>query len=215
MAKLADVTDDVDWETVICPVNDGHQGSGNRITDLSLELPGRAVQDFVWTFLSECLIQDRVLKIFRENGFTGFDVKSAKAVFKKPVAGRDPPRLWEMVITGWAGLAPPESGIKLIEHCRACGHRVYSACNCPGALINSAQWDGSDFFTVWPLPAYVFVTDRVAQVIRDNRLTGVLLQQPSDLDFFGNLTGRLTPGRLSYWMPAERARELGAALGID
>ena len=108
-------------------------------------------------------------------------------------------------------MASAESGIGLLKRCEGCGHTVYTGSDNPGRLIDVCQWDGSDVFIVWPLPKFIFVTDGVAQVIRDNRLTGVVLRQPRDLD----LSGGFSPGRLSYWMPADRARELGAALGID
>ncbi len=207
--RLADwAKGEVETETVICPVNDGHQREGKRLTNLSITLPRYAVQDFVWVWGSECLVQDSVLELLKGNSFTGFEVKPVKARFKRP--NSEPPRLWELVVTGWAGMAPPESGIRLVEQCEDCGDIVYSACENPSALIDVSQWDGSDFFMVWPLPLFIFVTDRVAQLIRDNRLTGAVLKQPTDLD----LSGGFGPGRLSYWMPAQRARELGAAMGI-
>ena len=70
-------------------------------------------------------------------------------------------------------------------------------------MIDASQWDGSDFFIVWPLPLYVFVTSRVVQVIRDHRLMGVRLKTPAELEIDG-----ASPGRLSHWMPEDRARQL-------
>ena len=64
---------------------------------------------------------------------------------------------------------------------------------------------------VWPLPLFIFVTDRVVpQLIRDNRLTGAVLKQPTDLD----LSGGFGPGGFPIGCRAQRARELGAAMGI-
>ncbi len=56
----------------------------------------------------------------------------------------------------------------------------------------------------------MFVTERVAEVIRVNRLKGVVLKHPRELD----MSGGFTPGRLAWWMPDERAHELGNPLGI-
>ena len=202
-AKLAEwAHDEMELEQVICPADEGHRRGGRRLTDLSVTLPGGAVQDFVWTWYSECLLQDHVLELFRSNGFTGFEVKPVKAEFKR-ATDRKPPRLWEMVVTGWGGFAPPESGFRVIRHCEACGHTVYSGCTNPDKIIDASQWDGSDFFIVWPLPRYIFVTSRVVQAIRDNRLMGVVLRTPGELEIDG-----ASPGRLSYWMPEERARQL-------
>ena len=196
-------------ETRICPI-EGPLGGGRRVKDLSITLPGNTLEDIVWTWDSECLLTDRVLDLFRSSGLTGFEIKPVKAVFKR--AREKPPRLRELVVTGWGGVAPPESGIKLAWQCPACGRRKYSDCVNPDKLIDASQWDGSDLFMVWPLPAFIFVTDRVAQVIRDNSLTGAVLKRLGDLDFG---TGGFSPARLSYRMSEERAKELGGPFGID
>jgi len=203
---------EIELEKVVCPIEKGHQRGGKRLTNLSIALRGGAVEDFVWTWLSECLLQERVLELFRTNGFTGFDVKPVKAKFKH-ASDHDPPRLSELIVTGWAGMASAESGIKLTKECPACGLLRYSRCENPGKLIDVSQWDGSDFFMVWPLPKFIFVTERVAKAIRDNQLTGAVLERPADLSF--GMAPGFGPGRLSYRMPEQRARELGGALGID
>src|SRR5438105_4402507 len=98
LRKRAELTDEMDWETVLCPANKGHQRGGKRLTDLSVRLPGKQVEDFVWTWGSgECLIQDRVLGFLRERQFTGFEVKPVKARFKRESV-EPPPKLWELVI---------------------------------------------------------------------------------------------------------------------
>jgi hypothetical protein len=212
-ARLAEwVQGEIKTEKVVCPVDAGHRRGGKRLTNLSVALSGKGIEDFVWTWLSECLVQDHVLELFRKSGFTGFDVKPVKAKFKHR-SEHEPPRLWELIVTDWAGMASAESGIKLTKECRECGLLRYSRCENPAKLIDISQWDGSDFFMVWPLPKFIFVTERVAQVIRDNRLAGVVLQRPADISF-GMVPG-FGPERLSYRMSPERARELGAALGID
>ena len=211
-ARLAEwANDKMELEQIVCPVDKDHRRGGKRLTDLSVILPGGAVQDFVWTWYSECLAQDHVLELLRASGFTGFEVKPVKAEFKR-ATDRRPPRLWEIVVTGWAGMAPPESGIKLVKHCDACGNLGYSACTHPDKIIDASQWDGSDFFIVWPLPAFIFVTGRVADTIRDHRLMGTALKPPGSLEVAGS---GFSPGRLSYWMPETRARALGKPLGID
>ena len=211
-SRLAEWVDDaIETEKVVCPIDNGHQRGGKRLTDLTVTLPHRAIEDFVWTWYSECLIQDHVLDLFKASGLTGFDVKRVKATFKHP-SEQEPLRLWELIVTGWAGMASAKSGIRLLERCEGCGHTVYSGINTLGEVIDASNWDGSDFFMVWPLPKFVFVTDRVAQIIRQRRLTGAVLKQPRDVNLSGDTLGG---GRLSYWMPEDRARELGGALGID
>lgn len=200
--KRAEWADEMDMEQIVCPADKHHRRGGKRLTDLSVALPGGAVQDFVWTWFSECLLQDHVLELFRASGFTGFEIKPVKAEFKGTI-DRKPPRLWEMVVTGWGGFATPESGFSLIEQCEACGISTYSGCTHPEELIDTSYWDGSDFFIVWPLPKFIFVTSRVVQAIRDNRLTGVTCRAPEELGIDG-----ASPGRLSRWIPEERSRQL-------
>lgn len=208
-ARLARWDEPMNLEQITCPVNDGHMRGGRRTTDLSIVLP-RVVEDFVWTWLSECMIQQRVLDLFRQAGFTGFEVKPVKARFRGK-STRVPPVLWELIVTGWGGMAPPESGIHLLEEksCKVCGHLRYSGLTNPERLIDERKWDGSDFFIVWPLPNYRFVSERVADFIGKQGLTGVRFLRPETLEVDG-----ASPGRLSHSMPEARARELGEALGI-
>ncbi len=203
------VSEEMKSEGVVCPANAGHRRGGKRLTDLSVSLPGKTVEDFVWTWYSECLIQDHVLERFRAERFTGFEVKPVKARFKK-IRDVEPPRLLELIVTGWGGLASLASGVKLTRCCDSCGDLTYSTFTDPKFLFDVSKWDGSDFFMIWPLPKFIFVTDRVAQFIREQRFSGVTLLGLDQLkpgDGFG-------PGRLSYWMPDARARELGKPLGI-
>jgi Protein of unknown function (Gmx_para_CXXCG) len=210
--KCAEWADDMGSETfegIVCPANKGHQRAGKRLTDLSVELPGNDAEDFIWTGISECLIQDRVLSFLREQRFTGFDVKPVNARFKDKSAD-PPPKLWELVVTGWAGFASPESGIRLTYRCEACGQAKYSGLSNPQHLIDEKRWDGSDFFIIWPLPKYVFVTDRVRDAINAQGFTGVRFVASNQLE----PTDGYTPGRLSYYMPDLRAHEIGEPLGI-
>jgi hypothetical protein len=201
----------IDLETIQCPVNSMHQHPGKRLTDLSVVLPDPPIEDFIWTWQSECLMQDSTLEILRSRGLTGFDVKPVAARFAK--SAERPPTLWELVVTGWAGMAKPDSGIRLdpSKSCAACGHLVYTGLLHPEQLIAEEAWDGSDFFMVWPLPRFVFVTERVVSTIREHGLTGVRILPATE---FEPLPDAFTPGRLSYVMADDRARALGEPLGI-
>ena len=201
--------DGVDWERIVCPVNPSHQRAGRRVTDLHIVT--KEICDFIWIpILPYCIIRDSVLNLFRNKGITGFEVKPVKARFAK--SDKDPPLLWELIVTGWAGMAKPESGIRLDEaaSCQECGHLRYTGLRNPKELIAQREWDGSDVFMVWPMPRYIFVTDRVATIIRDSQLTGVRLVSMPEL----RKTDGFTPGRLHHYMPEDRARQLGEPLGI-
>jgi len=198
-------------EIITCPIDSGHQHSGKRLINLNVVLQDGAVEDFVWTWYSECLVQERTLELLRSNGFTGFEVKPVNSRFVD--SAKNPPKLWEIVLTGWAGLARPESGIQLDgrRSCSACGHLRYTGLQNPEELIDRSAWDGSDFFMVWPMPRYLFITERVRDAILDNHLSGVQITAISEL----KKTDGFSPGRLRYCMPDERARQLGEPLGIS
>jgi len=210
-SRCADWDDGMDLEQILCPVNPGHQRGGKRTTDLKIVLLGSHVEDFVWT--NECVIQDRVLQLFRENGVTGFEAKPVKARFAR--SSEAPSVLWELVVTGWAGVASPESGIMLDKEksCPVCGCLHYTSSTDYSKLINLEQWDMSDIFMVWPLPRYIFITDRVRKLIESEGLTGCSFIAPKDLPHSRYGSG-FSPGRLSYYMPESRASELGRPLGI-
>jgi hypothetical protein len=202
--------DSVDLETVFCSEHPGHQRAGKRVTDLSVVLPDRDVRLAVWTWQSELLLQNSLIDLLMSHHLTGWEIRSASARFRDSAATTPPP-LWEFVLTGWGGMALPESGIRLIKDCRSCDLQVYSAPSTVCNLIDVKQWDGSDFFFIWPLPRYIFVTSRAAEVLRAAHIDSVAVQPAQELDF---MSRTLSPGRLSYWMTESRARLLGTALGI-
>ncbi|MGQ0676433.1 MAG: double-CXXCG motif protein [Rhodospirillales bacterium] len=200
----------MDLEQVTCPVSPGHRRSGRRLTELSVVLAKKRVDDLVWTWQSELLVQDRVLVALRDHGLTGFTAKKAYARFKGDTKAT-PPRLWEIQVTGWGGMAVDGAGIRLIQHCPACRYFKYSVAD-PTRLVDPAQWDGSDFFMVWPLPRYVFVSDRAAALLKRSGFKGFTLIPAAEIRLKSGDT--VTPGRLSNWMPKERAELLGGPLGI-
>jgi hypothetical protein len=210
-SKLAEWDHDVtDLEEVVCPLDEGHRRAGRRLSELSVTLPRGFVPDIVWTWQSECLIRDSVLRLFRREAFSGFDIKPVRVRFK---SGRgEPPALWELVLTGWGGIARPESGIKRTYFCEACKHVQYSGLVNSEYLFDETQWDGSDFFMVWPMPRFILITQRVANCILDHRLSGAVIKHVQELSGVGK--DGFSCGRLSYWMPESRARLLGETCKI-
>jgi hypothetical protein len=168
---------------------------------MSVILQGTEVDDFVWTWFSECLVQDGVVRLFRKHRISGWTVKPAKARFRRS-KGR-PPQLWEFIVTGWGGLAPRASGIRLKKWCRHCGHTFYSPLWRPTNLIDPKKWDGSDIFIVWPLPMFILVAEKVVSLLQEHQLTGWTAAPVEKL----RLRGGFSPGRLEYYMPADLASQ--------
>lgn len=168
--------DEVDMESIICPVYPLHQRAGKRIGNLVVVLSSQRVGDFVWTWHSDCLITDRVLHLFQKAGFTGFTVNSV-TVKPKTEKGKQLakiPVLWELVVTGKGGDADPKSGIRLIYTCPHCGLIEYSSFR-NGIIVDEQAWDGSDFFIVTGYPKFILVTERVKDFIIKHDLTNCAL----------------------------------------
>jgi len=207
----------LDWDKLagrrcaknICAANPAHNCSGKRLGNLHLVLPSTVSQDFVWTWYSDCLIQDKVLHRFLSEGFTGFQPRPVHLRWEHP-SDQPLPKLWELEVTGWAGMARPESGIRLLERCAVCGRQIYTSFATPAFLVDSKQWDGSDFFMVWPMPRFIFVTERVASFLQAEGLTGASAIELHQM----RIPRGFSPGGLRDWMADDRARQLADNLGI-
>jgi hypothetical protein len=165
--KDVDYAEGTDWEGIKCPVYDGHQRAGKRIGDLRIEITSKKINDFMWTFFSELIINDKVVQLFKENDIQGYELQPVEVVNMEL-----PYKFWEVIITGSAGIAPEKSGMKLERTCEYCGSQRYSELKEPKYLVDQNQWDGSDIFKVLPT-AYIFVTGKVVDLIKKEKLTGV------------------------------------------
>lgn len=202
-------------EVIPCTLDSGHPGTGRiRINDLIAKLRSTKVRDVMSTWHSDYLITDRVAGLFKEQGFTGYELRHVDVRLPQTdrVQGVKPPVLWEFKATGWGGVAPETSGIKLVTLCQGCFYSHYTSPLHPKHLIDESQWDGSDFFFVWPMPGYIFCTERVKDYVRKQRLKGVDIVPLKKIKVgkYG-----LNPGRLRLYMNPERAKKLGGHLGID
>jgi len=202
-------------EKIPCPLDPGHPGTGKRrINNLVAKLRSLKVRDVMNTWHSDYLITDRVAAMFKEQGFTGYELKHVDVRLPNTdrFLGITPPVLWEFKVTGWGGIAPETSGIKPAVICPECCYTHYTPLLHPEYLIDESQWDGSDFFFVWPLPKFIFITERVKDFVKAKKLKGVDIIPVEQLklgkDGFG-------PGKLRNFMDREKARQLGGHLGID
>jgi len=116
--------------------------------------------DFEWTVYGDPLVSVKVARDFRAAGFTGLLFLEVEffSTSESPF-GRDS---LELRPSGWGGIAPQESGVRLIEECRYCGRQVFSGYTDSSKIFDIDAWDGSDFFFIWPLPKYIMVTETVA-----------------------------------------------------
>ncbi len=121
-----------------------------------------------------------------------------------------------LIATGWGGMARPESGVRLMEECPGCVNKSYSAIVDPTELIDGSQWSGEDFFIVWPLPAFLFVSARVAQLLADVKAKSYTIGNLSErLVQQDPLTsGKFKPSSLALYLPEDLAVKYGRSLGI-
>lgn len=201
-------------QITLCPIKgEGHPFKWIAINDLKVILPSHRLPDIMWTWLSEVVITDRLAEILEKSKLTGYDLRPVQ-VTKIKRGERDIsklPRLWELRQTGWAGMVPPKSGVKLRENCPGCGHLRYSHVKDASKVVDESQWDGSDFFMVWPLAKWVFVTERVREVFRHHNIKGQQFIPFPDVVYTKD---DFSPGRLSFYMPDDRAKLLGEPLGV-
>lgn len=181
--RLADSPEDaqIDFEEVRCPIEPrNHFRVDKRISPLSVLLPNLKPQDVVWTWGSECLLQERVLQLLTQERFTGYRVIPVPQV-QFAGGSRKPPKLWELIVNGSGGMPSPESGLRVLRVCPGCGLTDYSRVKQPSKLIDEKQWDGSDFFRLQAISGFIFVTDRVVQALRKNGITGWKAQALADM----------------------------------
>jgi hypothetical protein len=72
------------------------------------------------------------------------------------------------------------AGLTVAKSCPDYNHRTYAIAE-PSRLIDPAAWDGSDLFIVWPLPLFRFASEHLANILREEKITGVKLTPAVDI----------------------------------
>lgn len=173
-------SDDFDpFIAIKCPKYPEHQrGKRDINVNLWIDIKKPKMGDFVSTVYSDWLITDRVAEIFKAHNLTGYKLHPVKVCNKTLDFN-----LWELVITGSAGRAHPDSGLNLRLHCEYCGLTRYTPIKKGlGIIVNEESWDGSDFFTIIEYYKYILITEKVKKIIEENNLKGVRLVLPSELE---------------------------------
>ena len=198
-------------EEISCGIDPGHRRIGRFFSEPSLVIPHRPVPDVLFAWGPGCFIQEGALAILESVKLTGFWTSPAKAIIANT---GEPVSIRRLGVKGWGGIVSPESGIYRDEYCPDCKFSHWTKLTNPDALINPEAWDGSDFFIIWPLPGFFFVTERVVQTFRDKKLTGARFVKSFPVE---GMSIGYSPQRLSQSMPEERAREIwsGAKDALD
>ena len=164
--------------------------------------PGR-IGDVVWTYYGDLLVGKRFVDVLRQANASGFQTQ--------PVTlGADETLL--LTAIGWGGMASAESKICMAEHCESCGLTTYKVRAWPTRVVDPSRWDRSDIFMVWPLPRFLFVTERVAKAITDAGLSGLVCVPELAVI---RRSSTYSPGRLEDAVGSARARQYAASLHIQ
>lgn len=182
-----------------------------RVGQLKIELHHNDRREWIIWLLTGLVIHQDVLEEFEDQRFTGFRTEPAVVRFRD---GSISEEYREFIITGWAGIAKPESGVKIRQDCPACHWKNYTAIKDPGQLVDWSQWTGEDFFMVWPLPLSLMVTERVANWFKAKKSRRYLVRGPGDRGHLARTTG-FTVGRLSNFLPVDLAIKYGRPLGLE
>lgn len=202
-------------ESEVCPVDAGSKAEHSRyqrwVRPLRVIGPVRPLTDVEWTVYGDMLVPREIALAFQSVEFSGFKVRPVElfTTTETPI-GRE---VFEVQIAGWGGHAPLESGIRVLTECPVCKRRVYTGFSDSTKLFNFDSWDGSDFFVIWPMPRYIFVTGRVREYMLKERFTGVRFEPidklvPSGLGRLASSSSRFSPGHLRDWFDKDRVEQI-------
>jgi len=194
------------FRTETCRGDPDHAKRQIRPSPLRLVFTGGVTTDFMWSQYSEAIATPRVAEAFREGGVTG--CKFVPVELENTMGDEVASEFLELRVVGWGGNATASSGIRVIKECPHCQRQVFTGYTQPELIFDSSQWDGSDVFLIWPLPRYILVTSKVANILERNRFSGAEVESLSRLP--KTVAGTLTPGHLGDWYEDRRVREIEA-----
>jgi hypothetical protein len=201
-------TNDMRMETTLCPLNAGlpsqHAMRQHWVRPIKVVGPVQRMTDFEWSVYNDIFVENDIVNKLQSTGFSGIEFRSAElyTTTETPI-GR---QLFELKVTGWGGMAHPSSGIRVQEKCPLCGRSVYRGHTSAAHLFDIDKWDGSDFFLIWPMPKYVFVTSEVAKFILKERYSGVNVCELGS--FPKSIAGGYSPGHIQDWYDKEEAAKI-------
>lgn len=169
----------------------------------------KSFADMIWTYPTHCFISERLLGLFRDASLTGFETRKANMKLAFPHEPAD--RVFHQLIwTGWGGVADPRSGIVQIPSDQS--QHAYLPPTDNSRIFDDAQWDGSDFFFIFPLMGSRFATERVIRLLEQFKIN---YYTSTPIVNFPRYTTEIFPAPLRCYYSDEKAKELGKNLGID
>jgi hypothetical protein len=150
-----------------------------RRDELTLEVKhNRHEESMIGTLTSEIVIHSRLAAELERQGFTGYRLKPATVRFRDGSISTEYSQLFEV---GWAGIARPESGIRLLRKCPHCPCKEYSPLRDADQLVDWSQWSGDDFVVLWPI-GRCLITQRVAEMLTALKASSHLIMDLKNLE---------------------------------
>jgi len=209
----------MEMEIALCPLNEGqpsqHAMRQRWRRPLKIVAPVQRMTDFEWTVYRDIIIEEDIVDSLKSADFSGVKFQGVElfTTTKTPL-GR---RAFELTAVGWGGMARADSGIHVVKECPFCKRRVYSGFKDPERLFSSEEWDGSDFFVIWPMPKYVFITRKVVDYMLKSGYSGVLVKPINK--FPKSIAVGYSPGHLDDWFDGQKLaaikRQFGSYLSDD
>jgi hypothetical protein len=170
---LALWSDDMRLKPIICPKDEGHGRTGNRLTELKVVIEDKRAfnYDIIWTWYSEALVSDKVINIITSEGLTGYTLKPVTIEKIRKTSPEIIPDYRELSISGIGGDVHPDSGIIIGETCEICNLKGYTSWKGP-LILDQKNWDGSDFFR-FTFPGGIFVTKKVKEAFEKYQVSNV------------------------------------------
>ena len=205
-------TSDTGFKTRLCSYNPKHAAYSSIPKPLKLKSSGGITEDVTWSWFSDAIVTPDVYDLFKSHGFTGCTFSRVELYnMYEELTGQE---AYHLEVTGWGGVASPESGVRVIMQCPVCEHAVYESFNDSLALFNEKRWDGSDVFMIWPLPKTIFITERVKNMIETFDIGGVEIIPLKRIRT--SIDGTLIPGSVWNYLPENIAKraEMDVKKGI-
>jgi hypothetical protein len=195
-----------------CPITTEHLDGSRRVGPLKVKVKhNRRDEKMIWCWAFGTLVHEELLAEIEREGFTGYRTQPAEVTFQN---GSVSAEYREFIVTGWAGIALPESGVRIAKSCPGCHWKKYTPITNYERLIDWTQWTGDDFFIVWPMPHWILITDRVAEWLLSHDVKSFQLTSLDDWDQPAGKSG-FTVGRLSNFLPEDLAIKYGKPLGLE
>jgi hypothetical protein len=199
-------------QKVPCPITEEHLDGDRRNGLMSLKVAhSRHDELMIWGWIESYVVHQKLLAEYEAQGFTGYRTKPATVCFRDGFISTE---YREFIVTGWAGVAAPESGIRVERSCPACHWKHYSPISNYDKLIDWNQWSGEDFFMVWPMPRFILVTERVAALLRKHKSRAFQLVKLGNENPLVVNSG-FSVARLSNFLPEDLANKYGKHLDLE